>query len=257
MEVRNQMNSTEDLWQTREFATLAKVTVRTLHHYDRLGLLKPTRRTHKGFRLYSERDFARLQQITTLKFIGFSLAQIKEILGQKEFDLAETLLLQRNIVEAQRNRLDLALKAISRAAEIFQNNGTTDWESLNQIIEVINMEQNTEWTKKYYSESAQAKIEERKNLWSPELQERVTRDWAELVADIEAAMADGATPSDERAQALAARWRGLVGQFTGGDKEIQTGLNKMYADEKNWQTEWKKPFSDEVQSFIFEAMQVS
>ncbi len=248
------MNLTENLWQTREFAKLSKVTVRTLHYYDRFGLLRPTRRDHNRFRLYSERDFARLQQITTLKFIGFSLAQIKKILGQKEFDLAETLQLQRSIVQAQRNRLNLALEAIARAEKTFQASGATDWESLNQIIEVINMELNTEWTKKYYSDTAQAKIEERKNLWSPELQERVTRDWAELVADIESAMSDGAKPTDERSQPLAARWRGLVGQFTGGDKEIQTGLNKMYADEKNWQTEWKKPFSDEVQNFIFEAM---
>src|SRR5438876_10682138 len=189
------MNGLENLWQTGEFARLAKITVRTLHYYDRFGLLRPTRRDHNGFRLYSERDFARLQQITTLKFIGFSLAQIKEILGQKEFDLAETLQLQRNIVEAQRNRLNLALKAITRAEGVFQTAGRIDWESLTQIIEVINMEQNTEWTKKYYSDTAQAKIEERKNLWSPELQERVTRDWAELVADIEKAMADGVKPT--------------------------------------------------------------
>ena len=85
------------------------------------------------------------------------------------------------------------------------------------------MEQNTEWTKKYYSEEAQAKIEERKNLWSPELQERVTRDWADLVADIEAAMADGVKPTESRAQELAARWRGLLTEFTGGDHEIHQG----------------------------------
>ena len=251
------MNGLENLWQTGEFARLAKITVRTLHYYDRFGLLRPTRRDHNGFRLYSERDFARLQQITTLKFIGFSLVQIKEILGQKEFDLAETLQLQRNIVEAQRNRLNLALKAITRAEGVFQTAGRIDWESLTQIIEVINMEQNTEWTKKYYSDTAQAKIEERKNLWSPELQERVTRDWAELVADIEKAMADGVKPTESRAQKLAARWRSLVTEFTGGNKEIHQGLNKMYADEKNWQTEWKKPFSDDVQNYIVEAMQVS
>lgn len=244
----------KDLWQTNEFAVLAKVTVRTLHHYDRLGLLKPTRRNDKGFRFYSERDFARLQQIMTLKFIGFTLTQIKEILGDQQFDLAETLHLQRKVVKARRDRLDLALEAIARATAEFERSGSTDWVSFNQIIEVINMEQDTRWTKKYYSESAQAKIEERKALWSPELQERVTRDWAELVADIEAAMAEGATPTDERSQALASRWRGLLTQFTGGDPEIQKGLNKMYADEKNWQTEWKKPFSDEVQNFIVAAM---
>lgn len=246
---------TENLWQTKQFAELSKVTVRTLHHYDRIGVLKPTHYDRNGFRLYGEADFARLQQITTLKFIGFSLNQIKEILRGKEFDLAETLQLQRKIIQAQRNRLNLVLEAINRAEKVFEQDGATDWESFNQIIEVINMEQNMDWTKKYYSDSAQAKIEERKNLWSPELQERVTRDWNELTKDIEAAIADGAAPSDERAQKLAARWNALINEFTGGDKEIREGLNKMYADEKNWQkTSWKKPYSDEVQNFIVEAM---
>ncbi len=248
------MFSTEKLWQTKEFAELSKVTVRTLHYYDRFGLLKPHALDRHGFRLYGEREFARLQQISTLKFIGFSLAQIKEILGGREFDLAETLQLQRRIIEAQRIKLNLALEAISRAEKQFETGGATDWESFTKIIEVINMEQNTEWTKKYYSEEAQAKVEDRKNLWSPELQEKVTKDWSELVADIEAAIADGTKPSDTRAQSLANRWRGLLNQFTGGDNQIQEGLNKMYSDEKNWQTDWKKPFSDEVQNFIFEAV---
>ena len=248
------MNPAKNLWQTREFARIAKVTVRTLHYYDRIKLLKPKHYDRNGFRLYGKREFARLQQITMLKFIGFSLAQIKEILGGREFDLAETLQLQRKIIEAQRIKLNLALEAISRAEKQFQTGGATDWESFTKIIEVINMEQNTEWTKKYYSEEARGKVEDRKNLWSPELQEKVTKDWSELVADIETAIADGAKPSDRRAQSLANRWRGLLNQFTGGDNQIQEGLNKMYADEKNWQTDWKKPFSDEVQNFIFEAM---
>ena len=251
------MNRGENLWQTREFAKLAGVTVRALHHYDRIGLLKPTRRDHNGFRLYSEQDFARLQQINTLKFIGFPLKQIKDILKSEHVRLDETLGLQRKIIEAQRYRLGLALEAIKRAEAAFQKDGATDWDAFGQINEVINMEQNTEWTKKYYSDTAQAKIDERKNLWSPELQERVTRDWANLVADIEAAMADGVKPSESRAQELASRWRALVSEFTGGDKEIQQGLNKMYADEKNWQTTWKKPFSYEVQNYIMEAMKVN
>jgi DNA-binding transcriptional MerR regulator len=246
----------KNLWQTKQFAELSKVTVRTLHHYDRINLLKPKHYDRNGFRLYGETEFARLQQITTLKFIGFSLNQIKEILKDKEFDLAETLALQRKILQAQRERLNLVLEAIGRAERVFNENGATDWESFNQIIEVINMEQNMDWTKKYYSESAQAKIEERKSLWSPKLQERVTRDWNELTRDIETAIADGVNPSDKRAQALAARWKGLIEEFTGGDKEIQEGLNRMYADQSSWQDKvsWKSPYSDEVQNFILEAM---
>ena len=82
------INQAKNLWQTREFAKQAKVTVRTLHYYDRINLLKPKHYDRNGFRLYGEAEFARLQQITTLKFIGFSLNQIREILGNKEFDLS-------------------------------------------------------------------------------------------------------------------------------------------------------------------------
>lgn len=247
-------NFSDKLWQTKEFAKQANITVRTLHHYDRIGLLKPNRRTAKGFRFYAEAEFARLQQIMTLKFVGFSLTQIKEILGSQTFEVAQTLKMQRRLIEAQRTRLNLILEAIARAENEFERHQEADLKSFQKIIEVMKMEQNFDWTKKYYSEEATGKIEERKNLWSPELQERVTRAWSELVADIEAAIKEGTSPTDERAKALAHRWKKLLSEFTGGNAEIQKGLNKMYADEANWQTDWKKPYSDEVQNFIVEAM---
>lgn len=249
-------NQAENLWQTHEFAQKAKVTVRTLHHYDRLGLLKPRRRTAKGFRLYGEAEFARLQQILTLKFIGFPLQQIREILGDKDIALDDTLEMQKSVLEEQRRRLNSALEAIRRAKRAFAERGEIDWESFQKIIEVIDMEQNTDWswTQKYYSESALAKLEERKSLWSPELQERVTKDWNDLIRDIETAIADGVQPHEEPAQALAARWNGFIEEFTGGDAEIREGLNKMYAAQANGQTSWEKPYRKEVEIFIVEAM---
>lgn len=243
-------NKPKNLWQPREFAAKAGVSVRTLHHYDRLGILKPHRRSIKGFRFYSEAEFARLQQILTLKFIGFSLEQIKKILGTKSFALAETLQLQRQILKAQADRISAALKAIDRAEQVNRQNGSIDWEPFYKIVEVIDMEQNWEWTRKYYSESALEKVEERKKLWSPELQERVTKDWNDLVKDVEHAMANEVKPEDDEAQILAGRWNALIEEFTGGDSEIREGLNRMYGDEKNWQTSWKKPYSDEVANFI-------
>ncbi len=77
---------TAALFRARDFAERAGVTVRTLHHYDRLGLLKPSRYTQSGHRLYGEGELARLQQIVTLKFIGLPLKQIKELLSEKELD---------------------------------------------------------------------------------------------------------------------------------------------------------------------------
>src|SRR5262245_18514639 len=123
---RNESVKNKSLHQASEFAELTGVTVRTLHHYDRLGLLKPSGRTRAGYRLDGELDFARLQQVVTLKLIGFPLKQIKEILVRKEFDLKTTLKLQREIIEQKRRYLDLAIEAIKKAEDEAGANGELD-----------------------------------------------------------------------------------------------------------------------------------
>jgi len=94
------------------------------------------------------------------------------------------------------------------------------------------MQNSMDWSKKYYSSEAQEKVEKRKKLRSPELQERVSRKWAKVITDVESAL--GEDPVGPKAQALAARWRKLLEGFTRGDPEIQKGLNKMWSDQANW-----------------------
>jgi MerR family transcriptional regulator, thiopeptide resistance regulator len=263
-----------NLYQARQFAVRAGVTVRALHHYDRLGLLKPSGRTNAGYRLYAESDLARLQQIVTLKFIGFSLKQIRDLLNRPAFDLPAMLRLQRKIIEEKRSRLDLAIQAIERAEQtVFLRHKTAtwpysrrrardrasenDWEVFRKIIEVINMQQNTEWTKKYYSEEALADLAERGKQWSPEMLRQVEQDWATLLQEVEAALAAGESPASDHAQALAARWQKLLAGFTGGNPEVKAGLKRLYSDQQNWPSSFKKPFSDEACAFIGKAMKAA
>jgi hypothetical protein len=77
-----------------------------------------------------------------------------------------------------------------------------------------------------------------------------------LIKEVEGAVAAGEDPAGEKAQELAARWATLVRGFTGGNSEIQTGLNKMYADKANWPDYMPQFFSDEVQAYICEAMAI-
>ena len=177
-------SSKDDLYQPHEFAVLAGVTVRALHHYDRLGLLKPATRTDVGYRLYSEHDLARLEQIVLLKFLGFSLKQIGELLDE-DSDLLDTLRRQRVALGAKRGQLDRAIQAIRETETALAGCSKPDWKIFIKIIKEIEMNNDTEWTKKYYTDEAQAKIEERKSQWSPELQARVSQQWTELFADIE------------------------------------------------------------------------
>lgn len=234
-----------------EFAELAGVTVRTLHHYDCLGLLKPSGYTSAGHRLYGEHNFARLQQIVTLKFIGFPLKQIKNILDRNRLDLAATLRLQREILAEKRRHLEAAIEAIKHAEKMMTKRDEPDWEAFKKIIEVMKMQQDTQWMKKYYTEEQLAELGKR---WSPELQERVSREWATLIKDVETAIAAGVDPASETAQALAARWSALIGEFTGGDPAIAASLKNLYADQANWSPTFKKPFSDEAEGFISRAV---
>jgi DNA-binding transcriptional MerR regulator len=242
------------LFQVKEFAGLAGVTVRALHHYDRLGLLKP-RRTEAGYRLYGLSDLERLEQIVALKFLGIPLKQIKTLFHRAAPELSEALRMQRRVLEEKRRLLDSAINAIGEAEKATQPGERPDSAALKKIIEVIEMQDNMDWSKKYYSEEAQAKVEARKQLWSPENQERWSKEWSDLFRDVEAALEEN--PAGEKAQALAARWKKLVEGFTGGDSQITAGLSRMYQDRPNWPATMQQrmqPFSNKkVWEFIQKA----
>jgi len=242
------------VYRVSEFAEKAGVTVRTLHHYDRLGLLKPSGRTEAGYRLYGERDFTRLQQIVTLKFIGLPLRQIKDLLDRGDLDLTTAFRLQRRLLLEKRLQVEAAIRAIEEAERSLQSGAAADLASLKKIIEAMERHNSMEWTKKYYSEEAQTKIAERASAWTPELQARVEQDWQTLIGEVEAAITSNLDPASVKAKALAQRWHELVRGFTGGDPGIQQGLNKLYADQGNWPQNFTKPFSDEVWQYVKKAM---
>lgn len=249
--------SANRMYRTQEFAELASVTVRALHHYDRLDLLKP-RRTGAGYRLYSIRDLEKLEQIVALKFLGLSLKQIKALLEREALELPDALRMQRTVLEKRRGLLDRAIRAIREAESVVKPGQQTDAAVLKKIIEVIEMQDNTDWMLKYHSGEARRKVEARRQEWTPELQERVSKQWADLMAEVETAL--GEDPASARVQALAGRWVGLVEEFTVGDPEIAAGVRRLYADQANWPAGFQqqaKPFMNpEVWTFMQKAIAI-
>ncbi len=229
------MTGTSKAYNAAAFAVLAGVTVRTLHHYDRLGLLR-ARRLANGYRVYYERDLQRLQQIVALKYIGLGLAEIGRLLDNSALGFGEALRAQRRVLLQKRSMLDQAIAAIE-AAEV----APSDTLLLKRIIEVMEMQTNKDWMAQYSNDAAKAKIEARKALWSPELQERVTRQWTEVIAEAERVA--GQDPASEAVQAVAARWQGLIDEFTGGDLDIEDSTRRLYADRANWPEGFKQQMS--------------
>jgi MerR family transcriptional regulator, thiopeptide resistance regulator len=232
------------MYRVRDFAAMTAVTVRTLHHYDRLRLLCP-RRTDSGYRLYTDADLERLEQIVALKFIGLPLARIKLLLDRDAPQLSDALRQQHRALQEKRRLLDRAMEAIREAQSALEEGGRAPAGVLKKIIEVMDMQDNADWAMQYYSDEAREKVESRRKLWSPELQERVSKQWMDLFADVEANL--DKDPSGPEAQALADRWSALIEEFTGGDQEITQGLTKLYRDRGNWPADAQqkmKPFGN-------------
>jgi len=113
------------LYKAQEFASLAGVTVRTLHHYDRIGLLRPER-SSSGYRLYSLAHLEILEQITALKFLGIPLKEIKILLGSNPLTFSDSLHWQLNGLLEKRDRITRAIRAIEVAVQLAGSNQTID-----------------------------------------------------------------------------------------------------------------------------------
>ncbi|MGA9129358.1 MAG: MerR family transcriptional regulator [Terracidiphilus sp.] len=207
-------------YQIHEFAELTGVTVKALHHYDRLGLLKP-QRALSGYRLYVERDLERLEQIVALKFLGFPLQEIKAVLDRAALKLPEALRMQRQALQEKQKLLARAMKALAAAEKALDSGKTATPAILKRLIEVINMQSDVEAMKKYYSEEAWSKV-------GPRYEEEFSQEWIGFNRDVEAALDED--PASEKVQALVARWLAL----SGSDPEVWEGAAKAWADRMNW-----------------------
>ncbi|WP_106495222.1 MerR family transcriptional regulator [Lentibacillus sp. Marseille-P4043] len=103
--------------KVKEVADLVGISVRTLHHYDEIGLLTPESTTESGYRLYSDSDLEALQQILFFKEIGFPLKKIKEIISSPSFDRKEALKLHRKMLLEKRSRLDQMISTIDKTIQ--------------------------------------------------------------------------------------------------------------------------------------------
>ena len=248
------------LYQVREFAQRSGVTVRTLHHYDHLGLLKPTLVAESGYRLYGDADMARLQQIVTLKSLGFPLRQIGEILGGELYDLRSSLRAQRMMMIEERERLGHAIDALERAEQALGGEEEPDPETFKRIIEVVTMENNQEKNRehfeKYYTPEQLEQLRQRAEA-NPDLMQRAPQMWADLHADIIAAAEASEDPAGPVAQAIVARRQELINAFTGGDAGIEKSLNRMYSSPDGPPPGIQKPYNDEVAAWVDRAVAAS
>lgn len=129
-------------YSSGEFARMAHVTLRTIRYYDKQNILKPSFVTEAGARFYTDEDFARLQQILLLKYLGFSLDDIREMtIADSDYHfMVDSLKLQLKLVQDKIEQMQLVEKAIRDTTEVIQEEHTVDWSRMLNLIHLTGME---------------------------------------------------------------------------------------------------------------------
>lgn len=173
-------------WYAKELSQLTQVSVRTLHHYDKIGLLKPMIRQSNGYRLYSEKDLLKLQQIIALKFFGFELSQIKLLLAREE-NVLENFSMQSKFLQEKAETLMQASKILKRVTDDCSDKKSIPWEQIIQLIEVYHMTQQLEhvWVKEIFTpDELKQYAEFEQEMKSTGQQDAFTQKWDQLVDEL-------------------------------------------------------------------------
>lgn len=206
----------------KEVSTLTGVSVRTLHHYDAIGLLKPTRVTEAGYRLYDDTALRRLQTILLFRELQFPLKEIREILDSPEFDPKEALEQQIHLLELQRQHLD---RLISHARQI-QTTGVTlmDFSSFDHSeLDEYAAQAKAKWGKTNAYKEFEQKTAGQTTAQMQNSGEGLMAIFAQLGAIRHTSSASG------EAQALVAKLQGFITEhYYTCTREILRSLGQMY-----------------------------
>lgn len=210
-----------------QLAKRTGLTVRTLHHYDEIGLLSPAKRTTSGYRLYDVSDVERLNRIVALRQLGMSLDEIRRCLDEPAYALPRVLRMRagrmRQEIEEQRR----VCERLERLADRLE---ATEPVSVDEHLEMIGA---LTMFEKYYTPEQLKQLEQRAQEVGEDRMRQVQEEWPKLIAEVRAAMEQGKDPASAEVQELGRRWKGLIAEFTGGDPGIAKSLNRMYQEESS------------------------
>ncbi|MQA76502.1 MAG: MerR family transcriptional regulator [Solirubrobacterales bacterium] len=206
---------TTDETPVLRIGALAKRTglsVRTLRHYDELGLLEPAERTFAGHRLYSSAEVRRLYRIVALRRLGLGLAEIAALLDRDDADPLSVV--REHVAELERRiRLEQELRdrleRIAAALDRMHEPSVTDYLDAIEGMTMI---------ERHYTPEQLDYLARRRTEVGEEAIREVEDEWPRLYAEMRAEMQRGAGVTEPRVQELAARMRELVGMFHGGDE---------------------------------------
>lgn len=215
------------MYTVKQLAGLAGVSVRTLHYYDEIGLLKPAAVGANGYRSYTDADLFRLQQILFFRELDLGLGQIKAILERPDFDLVAELREHRHALEAKIDRMQRLIATVDRT--ITHLAGEERMGDMSEAFEGFSDEQQRRYEEeaaRRYGADTVAETSARWKGYGPERQRQIIEEGRRIYLDLADAMATGA--DSERTQAILARWHQHLRAFYEPSFELLAGLGYTY-----------------------------
>ena len=245
------------MYKINEVSKLTGVSIRMLHHYDKIKLLEPSKRTDSNYRMYNDDDIARLYQILLFKELEFPLQEIKQILDDKDFNREEVLKAQRNLIFEKKQRLERILESIDDTIESLGGNvmSKDNFKAFGYEEVKKHQEKYKEETKKRYGKSdAYRESQGKTSKYSKNDWENIMQEAGAIYEELYKLM--DKDPSDEKVQELIEKWRNhITTNFYNCTIEIFRGLALMYVGDERFTKNIDK-YGEGLAKFMSDAMNI-
>jgi DNA-binding transcriptional MerR regulator len=238
-----------------EVSKLARVSVRALHHYDEIGLLEPSGRTEAGYRLYTDRDIERLQQVLFFRELGFALEDVARILRDPHFDRRQALVAQRAMLVEKGKRLEAMVSLVDRTLDSLGKGVVMSTEDMFEGFDHAAYEEETE--KRWGKTDAFAESKRRTKGYSKQDWQTIRGEADALTTELTDVFASGALPTDPRALDLVEKHRLHIDRwFYPCSRAMHAQLGEMYVSDPRFAEHYDKRRPGLAQ-FVCEAMRAN
>lgn len=220
-----------------EVARLAGVSVRTLHHYDELGLIRPSGRSAAGYRLYAPADLERLQQVLFFRELDFPLEEIQRILSAPDFDVAVALRMQRQLLSERAARVSSLIKAVDAAITSLEKGITMTGEERFETFGDFDPKEHAAEAEERWGSSAEFKESTQRT------KKYQKQEWTQIKAELNGIFSElaklataGDSPTGDKAMAIAERHRLHVAKwFYPCPPAMHRALGELYVTDPRFQ----------------------
>lgn len=241
------------MFTVKKLSSMAGVTPRTLHHYDEIGLLKPSRIGENGYRYYGEEALLKLQQILFYRELDISLDEIKKIMGRRDFDVLGALQSHKDALNKQAVRIDRLIQTVDNTIQHLKGKTKMSEKGLFEGFSEEEQEKYAKEAEQMYDPEIVRESNRKWKAYSAAKKEAILAEGKAVYMDMVAAMPKGSASAD--VQAIVERWRKHMDYFWTPNLDQLLGLAEGYSDDPRFKANFDKMHPN-LAEFMREAVKV-